>query len=828
MTVPDTSILTKAAVLSLAYGFIPKEQRENKVAARAYRAILVGYDDVVKGAVRLVPYTQHADGTVTFSPTKITRSYKVFDRIYPLKGDAVTYPELPSKCTWIEGDELANTMTDGDLIVGPSKPVPAAYTVERILNHSRFGDALGDIEYQCRYEGYDSTHDHYHQLSDLKKCKSLIDDYWKQQKDDSERRARIVSLAFASDAAAVENAIATAVDTVDTVDTQQDACVHCGDVHEPLCPDELCVGCCEMGGYECLSDAATDTVAGCTPLWEMERSTLTADQISDLATLEEDYFDAPSTEALEYEALHDIDSGSDGDDAKVVDETKGAQLQGGVVLTPTLCAADCMLSKIEAAPIISRKNPVMGLGSEHQAKLAFALLHNCDPTKVEINTLHRIGIKTYRTLFKMLTTDSPYDEQRWVEAVMAQRGPSPASDCAPFEATATPWQIVSQFDWASLDLPEPQIEVSNHFETSDFPANWHALSKLGSAELQHAEPTTVQGYACIDGTAIDATVPARANRSSVTSHRALPTGDEKRGEFSVEEACSDANLERFTKGLDRELGEMAKRRFVPDGEREITDNDMLHALACRLVITEKDDGAIKVRLVAKDLKCKRFVDTADSYAGVPAIKVVRMILAARAGDRISSADLITSYLQADDFEEGESLLLKFWHPLLKKWIYKWSRGWIYGCITAGAAWQKTYREWMLSIGFVECQNATSIYHHKQRDMIVSCFVDDPIMFAKTAADETWYHTALDARFDVKHHSYLSAAEPLTYCGTRISRDAAGQVCMDNAAFVEKMLLEWGLSWLQSSQSTNHQGHHDSLGRIDEAGALLWQRRVHRV
>ena len=95
--------------------------------------------------------------------------------------------------------------------------------------------------------------------------------------------------------------------------------------------------------------------------------------------------------------------------------------------------------------------------------------------------------------------------------------------------------------------------------------------------MRHAEPTTVQGYVCTDGTAIHAIVPARANRSSVTSHRALPTGDEKRGEFSVDEACSDANLERFTKGLDRELGEMAKRRFVPDDERKITDNDMLHA-----------------------------------------------------------------------------------------------------------------------------------------------------------------------------------------------------------------------------------------------------------
>ena len=275
-------------MLSLAYGFISKEQRENNVAARAYKAILVGhgYDDVVKGAVRLVPYTQHTDDTVTFFPTKVTRSYKVFDRIYPLKGGAVTYPQLPSECTWIEGDEWTDTMTDGDLIVGPSKPVPVAYTVERIINHSRFGDALGDIEYQCRYEGHDSTHDHYHQLCDLKKCKSLIDDYWKQQKDDSERRARIVSLAFSSDVAAVENAIST----------HQAACDSCDDVHPPLCPDELCVGCCEMGGYACLSVAAAGTEAGCTPLWGMDRSALTADQKADLATLEEDFYDAPDAD----------------------------------------------------------------------------------------------------------------------------------------------------------------------------------------------------------------------------------------------------------------------------------------------------------------------------------------------------------------------------------------------------------------------------------------------------------------------------------------------------------------------------------------------------
>ena len=89
----------------------------------------------------------------------------------------------------------------------------------------------------------------------------MIDDYWKKQKDDNEQRARIVSLAFASDAATVEN----------KVSTHQAVCDSCDEVYPPLCPDELCVGCCDMGGYACLSDAAAGTVAGCTPLCDMDR-----------------------------------------------------------------------------------------------------------------------------------------------------------------------------------------------------------------------------------------------------------------------------------------------------------------------------------------------------------------------------------------------------------------------------------------------------------------------------------------------------------------------------------------------------------------------------
>ena len=113
------------------------------------------------------------------------------------------------------------------------------------------------------------------------------------------------------------------------------------------------------------------------------------------------------------------------------------------------------------------------------------------------------------------------------------------------------------------------------------------------------------------------------------------------------------------------------------------------------------------------------------------------------------------------------------HPILKQWIFKRLTGYIYGCITAGAAWQRAYREWMVSLGSIESLNATSVYTHR-RGVTVSCFVDDPIIFLIDKAAEDWYHNELDKRFDVKHHSFLTRNNPLQYCGTRLPRDDGGE------------------------------------------------------
>ena len=65
-------------------------------------------------------------------------------------------------------------------------------------------------------------------------------------------------------------------------------------------------------------------------------------------------------------------------------------------------------------------------------------------------------------------------------------------------------------------------------------------------------------------------------------------GAAKRGEISTEEALAPDMLERTIKGLERELNEMAKRRFIPESEAEISEAEKKQALAARFVWTIKD------------------------------------------------------------------------------------------------------------------------------------------------------------------------------------------------------------------------------------------------
>ena len=92
-------------------------------------------------------------------------------------------------------------------------------------------------------------------------------------------------------------------------------------------------------------------------------------------------------------------------------------------------------------------------------------------------------------------------------------------------------------------------------------------------------------------------------------------------------------------------------------------------------------------------------------------------------------------------------------------------------------------------------------------------MNDPAIWSKTKADEAWFHDKLDTRFDVKHHSYLTAETPLAYCRARISLNEKGEVCLDNQPFIEKMLDEWDMVDCSPVRTSMTKG---TLARLDEA------------
>ena len=218
---------------------------------------------------------------------------------------------------------------------------------------------------------------------------------------------------------------------------------------------------------------------------------------------------------------------------------------------------------------------------------------------------------------------------------------------------------------------------------------------------------------------------------------------------------------------------------------------------------------MKARLVAKDLKCKRWCDPAESYAAVPSLKAFRLLMAASGTKFVSTCDLVTAYLQQDKFKDGKCIWLKFYNPITKQVEYKKLSKFIYGCQEAGQKWSDCFREWMLSLGFTELKNAGSMYvldcdapaeeatvaarpAGLIGKIVVSCYVDDPAIVCDNQEAEAWYHTALDNRFDVKHHSYLTVNNPIEYCGTRMTKPVDGGLKIDNRRFIERLLDARGM------------------------------------
>lgn len=274
--------------------------------------------------------------------------------------------------------------------------------------------------------------------------------------------------------------------------------------------------------------------------------------------------------------------------------------------------------------------------------------------------------------------------------------------------------------------------------------------------------------------------------------------------------------EKAKAAMEKELDAMhnTRHRLVPVDENTLTEYQKKKALQLRMAMTWKrptpeevegatDDqieqgtaGRLKARLVAKDLKAINKLPEEQTFAGVPEMSAVRLIIADTnpATDFVSTTDFDTAYLQTPEDKPEDWIVTKRWCPYSHKWVYEQCTGNIYGKQVGAKVWKDKVHSDLTSpeLGFIEVQNTHSLYYNSTRQIILSMHVDDPLIRTRTQADQDWIHSMLDKRFDTKGIRRLTVDSPLDYLSIRIMLHDDGKITMDNHDKIEAFLKTHGM------------------------------------
>ena len=158
---------------SLAFGFISKKDRHNKMGARSIMGIWTGLSQEVDDAHRITPIVWVPEmETWKLLKTHVCVQARVYEGIFPLTGpptdcmiEQAPPVLLPKEIEDMEIEEEDYYGTDDE----------GEYVVEKVVNHLH--TAGEETQFEIRYMGYGPDHDEWKYESDLTNAKDLITDY---------------------------------------------------------------------------------------------------------------------------------------------------------------------------------------------------------------------------------------------------------------------------------------------------------------------------------------------------------------------------------------------------------------------------------------------------------------------------------------------------------------------------------------------------------------------------------------------------------------------------------------------------------------------------
>lgn len=742
---------------TLCYGYVIKRDRTGKMGQRAVRGIWDGVNTTNAHSTKLIPITRGGkdinDKWILHKPIH-SAQVVVINGNFPLRMHVTQELPEPPEVEIVDPDEYTEESDEDET----SDADEQEHEVQKVVSHNKLPQ--GDFEYKVRWKGFKPADDTWEHEEECSGCKGAIAEYWK-------------SIAECLEVGFVGRCI-----------NQQDKDA----LHDKLCKHDKCI---QQGQSQLTMSADCeesylqlnmheDVPQSAALKSGVDTFTSDADQKTPAVMIQPrevtvgEKLANDATDSDTDRCLHDT-----ADDKYWADQERQQQRE--------LQTAEALRKQAHRAKVVA---------SVHAQKTRYALPSVTPKSGQSIfasdadGTLSAMAVGTEQLNLggKLDMQATGCDDSRFRKQVWA--GYSTALGDALEPLVESQW-------WDGQAVSANHVQGGQDFSVDTVDIDNPELLKP-NCEVMMVSQTTVG--------------PIQQYHDNI----AYFVGDEMSMEVGgvetpLAEVINSENREGYLQAHNKELAQMRQRRFVREGDEaakqckyfkptsQLTDEEKSKALRCRMVYNEKrleleDEGDAeaerlkKARLVAREFKTVYKKDRRDTYAPTPTIDGFRMLVASvnvepegeEEGDRLSSTDYTTAYLQSTKWKDFRLMLIVYRDVFTGQDIYEWICGVIYGMQEGASAWRKTLCHKLTSeMGFYEVKNMESMYHHPKFKTSISCHVDDPLVKTKAKHLREDFYKQLNEIFDTKGDKVLSSKQALDYLSMRLSMDEAGNIYIDN-------------------------------------------------
>lgn len=253
-------------------------------------------------------------------------------------------------------------------------------------------------------------------------------------------------------------------------------------------------------------------------------------------------------------------------------------------------------------------------------------------------------------------------------------------------------------------------------------------------------------------------------------------------DITVSEALKDSNWRRameeeYKSLVDRKTWKLVK---CPEGVKPLT---------CRWVLTEKSNGKLKARLVARGFEQQQGIDYEETFSPVASYASIRLILSHVASEKwkLIAFDVKTAFLygklkevlhmvQPEGFEDGTGNVCQ-----LSKAIY--------GLKQAPKQWNKEITSSFEEMGLESSDDDPCVFYNKNKTIILALFVDDGLVAGKDEKEIFELLKKIGRKFEITHSKTFQ--NQFTYLGMELKIDSKG-IFVNQLKYTQKILKRMGM------------------------------------